>query len=113
MRLCGLKLKASSRQVSFVPTNEEDTKMNQPIKQIHETSDTAYTSIWMPTIHERYCARPKTVYFDKICQAAFVSKFRIISQSELKSANKDNLYKLQDNLGYILKRSKSSPAVTR
>jgi hypothetical protein len=54
--------------------------------------------------------------FDKICQATFVADYRVTSKTEGESAlskNNKNVFVLQNDLGYIMKRTMSPPAVIR
>lgn len=114
-RVCGLHLKEFSRKVQFVPTGENQVKMSLPLNVIRMKADQLEDeNIWMTSLYDRYKARPVTSDFDSLCYASFSSEYRVLSTSQLpKNPTKCNVHKLQDNLGYIKKRSRTDDAVIR
>ncbi|KAI8498196.1 hypothetical protein Bbelb_241400 [Branchiostoma belcheri] len=120
-RVCSLKLKDCSREVIFIPTDEHANRLSKPlaaIKQLASQGDEA--SIWMPSIMDRYKARPREEPFRSLCAAEFASEYRVVSCS-----GKQNTYSgeqpsrgeakhaLRDDLGVVQKRTRSKPAVIR
>ena len=68
----------------------------------------------MTSLEDRYRARPLTPEFNDMCQAKFASDYRILSKTEADQlSNKDDVYKLQNNKGYIKKRTEGKNAVIR
>ena len=69
----------------FVPTNEDDTRMSIPLNKIQEEANKKSDGqIWMTSLYDRYCARPKNDLSENICQARFASDYRVLSASEVK-----------------------------
>ena len=115
VRTCSIQLKDSSRQVIFIPT-ENATRMSKPLAQIQELAkgNEDDEDIWMTSTQDRYLARPKTREFENMCQAVFVSKYRVIPKREgEKKTNNPNVHILLNDKGYIMKRSKGKDAVIR
>ena len=115
VRTCSIQLKDSSRQVIFIPT-ENATRMSKPLAQIQVLAkgNENDEDIWMTSTQDRYLARPKTREFENMCQAVFVSKYRVIPKGEgQKKTNSPNVHILLKDMGYIMKRSKGQDAVIR
>jgi hypothetical protein len=51
MRVCGMKLKSCTRDVLFIPTDNNSTRMSKPLSQIQQSADANGESddIWMPS----------------------------------------------------------------
>ncbi|XP_065139046.1 uncharacterized protein [Paramisgurnus dabryanus] len=116
-RLTGMHLKECSRKVQFIPIGTDPVKMSLPLRVLqakHEQSGENST-IWMKSLVDRYKSRPKTQTFDVMCIASFCSEYRILSQSEIssKKSSKDKVVKLNNNCGYMIRRSRTKPAVVR
>ena len=114
VRTCSIKLKDSSRQVTFVST-DNNARMSKPLAQIQANKKTnTGDDIWMTSLEDRYKARPQTPEFDIMSQAQFASEYRVLSKSEAeKAANKPTVHALQNNKGYIMKRTRGNNAVIR
>ena len=114
-RVCGLHLKEFSRKCQFIPTGENQMKMSLPLNVIRMKADQLEDeNIWMTSLYDRYKARPATSDFDSLCFASFSSEYRVLSPSQLlKNPTKCHVQKLQDNLGYIKKWSRTDDAVIR
>ncbi|KAL6484152.1 hypothetical protein MHYP_G00061970 [Metynnis hypsauchen] len=108
-RVCSLKLKSCSRSVVFIPTDENALKMSLPMKCL-ETKDPHSENVWMTGLPEKYKARPQTPEFESMCMADFASNYRLVYGRQ-KSGK--NVLPLQDNMGFIQKRTKGKPAVIR
>lgn len=66
----------------------------------------------MTSLYERYKARPDTI--ESICYATFCSEFRVLSASQVpKNPSNSGVFKLQRDLGYIQKGSRTEAAVVR
>ena len=106
------KLKSSSRQVVFIPTDENSTRMSLPLQVIKEQcTDDDTENVWMTNIVDRYKVRPLLPIFTDMCLAKFASEYRVIYSET--SPNNPNVFHLQSNMGVIQKRTRSSPAVIR
>lgn len=131
-RVTGMKLKDCSRQVIYVPTDPNPTKMSLPLKTIQAKTKTDSDDIWMTSIVDRYKARPDQPPFPDMCLAYFVSNYRVLTslnskQSERAEQNTDDqapdnegettesspIIQLQNGKGYIQKRSRGSPAIVK
>ncbi|KAK6168643.1 hypothetical protein SNE40_019835 [Patella caerulea] len=117
-RVCNLRLRESSRKVQFIPTGENNVRLTLPLKLLQKKSKEKVLSdedMFMTSITDRYKARPKTEQFNNMCLATFCSEYRVMSKSERINENseKNPAYKLQKDLGYIIKRTRSKPAVIR
>ena len=66
----------------------------------------------MPNIIDRYLNRPKTFAMNELCLATFGSEYRVLSKTEAQR-NSDNMIKLNNNYGTILKRTRTKPAIIR
>lgn len=116
VRVCGLPMKDCSRNVTFIPTNEHNIRMSLPFEKIKQKKEAGETDIWMPSLYEKYLARPLEPEFDVMCQAGFVADFRFPAKAESTNAierGNINLHQLQNELGYILKRTRGKPAIIR
>ena len=113
VRLSGYKLKQFSRQVIFIPTNEEDVRMSKPLTQILANESNGDDGIWLTSVYERYFARPKTVEFNHMCLARFVANYRILSAPEARKSKSEHKHDLGKGLGSIVKRTRSESAVIR
>ena len=104
-RTCGLKMKSSSRDVVFVPTDDNNVRLSLP-SSVLEGRDDDSDDIWMTSRIDRYKARPNEL--ENVFYAEFCSLYRIVYQK-----TKNSLC-LQNNCkGYILKRTRGKPAVIR
>ncbi|XP_076836836.1 uncharacterized protein LOC143482374 [Brachyhypopomus gauderio] len=111
-RLTNMKLKEASRKVQFVPTCDA-IRMSLPLNVIQrkaECLDEDSENIWMNSITDRYKGRPKSKDFEEMCLATFASEYRVLSKSETSSPN---TVKLDEGLGFVMKRSRTEPAVIR
>lgn len=115
-RVCGMKLKHSSREVIFIPANQNSARITKPIqilKQSYPTND----NIWMTNIG-RYIAKPKSTTFENMTLAHFASNHKIKDRITQRSSNDEpdprddhKVYCHQNNMGSIVK--KKTPAVIR
>ena len=111
-RLTGMHLRECSRKVVFVPVGENSVKMSLPLsvlKQKASSSDLSTEDMWMTSFGDRYKSRPRGSVFDDMCMATLASEYRILSKSE----RSPNRIELENNCGFILKRTNSKPAVVR
>ena len=108
-RICGLKLKSSSRNVVFIPTDDNALKMSLPMKYL-DTKDPNSEQVWMTGLAEKYKARPQTEEFQNMCMADFASNFRPLYGQQKKA---HNALPLLNNMGHIQKRTRGKPAVIR
>ncbi|XP_078794680.1 uncharacterized protein LOC144988284 [Oryzias latipes] len=111
-RLTNAHLKECSRKVVFLPVGENTVKMSLPLKVLKEKASKHSVStddMWMTSIVDRYKNRPKSDDFPSMCLAVFASEFRVLSKNE--SAAKR--IKLNNNTGYVVKRTRTQPAVVR
>ncbi|XP_073723480.1 LOW QUALITY PROTEIN: uncharacterized protein [Misgurnus anguillicaudatus] len=114
-RLTGMHLKECSRKVQFIPIGTDPVKMSLPLHVLQAEQSGEKSTIWMKSLVDRYKSRPKTQNFDVMCIASFCSEYRILSQSEISSqkSSKDKVIKLNNNCGYMIRRSRTKPAVVR
>ena len=114
VRICGLRMKDSTRQVTFVPT-DNNARLSKPLAQIQAiAAQNSEENIWMTSLEDRYRPRPTTQEFEAMCQATFASEYRVIPKAEgKKNEQKPIVFKLQNNLGYIQKRTRDPNAVIR
>lgn len=80
-RVCGLKLKHCFRDVVWIPTDTENTRITLPMHVIKSNASRGDDNIWMTSILDRYQARPLTNEFANMCLATFVSRYRVIANS--------------------------------
>jgi hypothetical protein len=114
-RTCSLKLKDSTRQVIFIPT-DENARMSKPLSQLRRSAETDGDSedVWMTSLYDRYKARPDTKELESTCQSEFASKYRVLPKTITQKQKKNpNVFALRKNLGHVQKRTKGKDAVTR
>ncbi|CAG2211045.1 unnamed protein product [Mytilus edulis] len=114
-RVCGLHLKECSRKVQFVPVGDNPVRMSLPLSVIKKKANQLQdNNIWMPSLYDRYKARPVDVIFENICYASFCSEYYVLSASQIpKNPEKSQVYKLQNDFGSIKKRSRTDAAVIK
>ncbi|XP_056093733.1 uncharacterized protein LOC130072579 [Rhinichthys klamathensis goyatoka] len=113
-RLTGMHLKECSRKVQFIPIGTDPVKMSLPLRVLQNKDDhCGEENFWMNSLVDRYKSRPKTEHFEILCLGSFCSEYRILSTSELSSQNKENVIKLDNNCGYMIRRTRTEPAVIR
>ncbi len=116
-RLTGMHLKECSRKVQFIPIGLNPVKMSLPLRVIQNKDGQSgeETNFWMTSLVDRYKNRPNTQEFEIQCLASFCSENRILSKSEVSSqkASEDKVIKLNNNCGYMMKRTRTEPAVVR
>ncbi|KAI7790400.1 hypothetical protein IRJ41_003612 [Triplophysa rosa] len=117
-RLTGMHLKECSRKVQFIPIGTDPVKMSLPLRilQNRDGQRCEESSIWMKSLVDRYKSRLQTQQFDILCLASFCSEHRILSLSEISSqtkSSKDKVIKLNNNCGYMMKRTRTEPVVVR
>jgi hypothetical protein len=122
-RATGLNLKSSSREVKWIPVDEESSRMSLPLallKKIARQKGDDCTEVWLKSDVERYWARPKTREFENMCLATFVANFKLIQHgrhdddSDAEDAGQvtsGHAISLQDGMGAIMQRKK--PIVIR
>ncbi|XP_030832522.1 uncharacterized protein LOC115920595 [Strongylocentrotus purpuratus] len=115
-RVCSLRLKESSRKVEFIPVGPDPVRMSLPLSVIKSRPDNDNDddeNVWMPSKLDRYKARPKNAEFSDMCLATFCSQYRILTASQTPSTRSKNVFKLDNDLGYIQKRTRTGDAVVR
>ncbi|CAG2211667.1 unnamed protein product [Mytilus edulis] len=114
-RVCGLHLKECSRKVQFVPVGDNPIKMSLPLNVIKKKADQLDDNdIWMPSLYDRYKARPAEIVFENVCYASFCSEYYVLSASQIpKNPEKSQVFKLQNDFGSIKKRSRTDSAVIK
>ncbi|XP_078582369.1 uncharacterized protein LOC144865469 isoform X1 [Branchiostoma floridae x Branchiostoma japonicum] len=120
-RVCSLNLKECSRQVTFIPTDEQANRLSKPLADIQKLASEGNgdeENIWMPSIMDRYKARPQEEPFRSMCAAEFVSEYRVVScsgqqENAQQSSRGEAKHVLRDNYGAVQKRTRSDPAVIR
>ncbi|XP_066264724.1 uncharacterized protein [Branchiostoma lanceolatum] len=120
-RVCSLKLKDCTREVTFIPTDEQANRLSKPLAEIQKLAregNCDEASIWMPSIMDRYKARPPEEPFRSMCAAEFVSEYRVVASSGKQgngqqSSRGEEKHMLRDDLGVVQKRSRSKPAIIR
>ena len=108
----GLHLKECSRKVVFVPTGDNIVRMSLPVSVLRERAGTEGVSadnMWMTSLVDRYRNRPESRVFNDMCMATFASEYRVLSKNETCK----NSIALRNNCGFIVKRSRTEPAVVR
>lgn len=116
-RVCGMKLKLSSREVVFVPADRNSARLTKPIAVLQQF-DPSTDDIWMTNIVDRYLARPKTSEFENMTLAHFASNYKITNRTRHNNkedtdseTDSQKIHNLQHNLGSIVARK--TPAVIR
>ncbi|XP_066283397.1 uncharacterized protein [Branchiostoma lanceolatum] len=120
-RVCSLKLKDCTREVTFIPTDEQANRLSKPLAEIQKLAregNCDEASIWMPSIMDRYKARPPEEPFQSMCAAEFVSEYRVVASSGKQgngqqSSRGEEKHILRDDLGVVQKRTRSKPAIIR
>ena len=134
-RVCNLRMKECSRNTIFIPVGENPTRLSKPLAQIRKkqdhgieessantdepecvnTDDQEYEEddIWMINIVERYENRPEKDIFEEMCLAEFCSEFRVLSKSQIPKYEKESVFELRNEKGYIQRRTRSKPAIVR
>ncbi|KAK3101585.1 hypothetical protein FSP39_004665 [Pinctada imbricata] len=123
-RVCGLKMKESSRKVVFIPVGENPTRLSKPLSQLQGNkkredkddminSDEDTEEIWILNVIDRYEARPNIQEFEQMCLAVFCSVFRVLSKSQVPKKQNVNVFKLRNDKGFIQRRVRSDHAVIR
>ncbi|XP_071142082.1 uncharacterized protein [Mytilus edulis] len=114
-RVCGLHLKECSRKVQFVPVGDNPIKMSLPLNVIKKKANQLDdNNIWMPSLYDRYKARPAEIVFEKVCYASFCSEYYVLPASQIpKNPKKSQVFKLQNDFGSIKKRSRTDAAVIK
>ncbi|XP_060776102.1 uncharacterized protein LOC132885442 [Neoarius graeffei] len=113
-RLTHMHLKECSRDVQYIPVGENPMRMSlplhvlqtQPRQQCEDNS-----SIFMTNIVERYENRPQSVEFEDLCLASFCSEYRVLSKSQVRASH--DATELNNNCGFVQRRTRSQPAVVR
>uniref|UniRef100_A0A671UFX1 ATP-dependent DNA helicase n=1 Tax=Sparus aurata TaxID=8175 RepID=A0A671UFX1_SPAAU len=111
-RLTNMHLKECSRKVVFVPVGENTVRMSLPLsvlKQKASSHDLTNEHMCMRSFVDRYKNRPKDTTFNDMCLATFASEYRVLSKSE--TAVKK--VKLNNDCGFVMKRTRTQPAVVR
>uniref|UniRef100_A0A672HNV9 ATP-dependent DNA helicase n=2 Tax=Salarias fasciatus TaxID=181472 RepID=A0A672HNV9_SALFA len=111
-RLTNMHLKECSRKVVFVPTGDNIVRMSLPLHVLKERAsshDLSSDDMWMTSIVDRYRNRPDGGVFDGMCMATFASEYRVLTKNEYSP----NRIQLKNELGFILRRTRSQFAVVR
>ncbi|XP_073688497.1 uncharacterized protein [Garra rufa] len=111
-RLTNMHLKECSRHVQFIPTGEDTVRMSLPLTVIQnklQSQNLKSEEMWMTSLVDRYKNRPSQNVFDDMCLATFSSEYRVVYKGQ-SCANK---IKLENNFGFITKRTRTQPAVVR
>jgi DNA replication protein DnaC/predicted peroxiredoxin len=109
VRTCGLPLKDCSRDVIFVSSDKNSTRMSKSKAEIENAakSNGDEDNIWLTSKLEKYRARPKNETMNGLCHASCASEYRDICKTEA------NRLIESGNLGYMLKRTRGKPAIIR
>jgi len=118
VRTTGLHLKECSRSTVFVSTDENQVRLSKPLAEIMNVSkrDGDSDDIWVTCLYDKNKDRPKSAEFDRMREATFASQYRCISKAEEENAlakGNAHVHKLQNELGYIMKRTVSDPVIAR
>uniref|UniRef100_A0A667ZG45 ATP-dependent DNA helicase n=1 Tax=Myripristis murdjan TaxID=586833 RepID=A0A667ZG45_9TELE len=111
-RLTNMHLKECSRKVVFVPTGSRIVRMSLPLSVLRQkaaSGDLGEDEMWMTGIVDRYKNRPNSDVFANMCMATFASEYRVLSKNE---KSKDRI-QLNNDLGFILRRTRTQFAVVR
>ena len=112
-RVCSLQLKGCSRKVQFIPVGENPVRMSLPLSVLKKKSE-GDDEIWMSSLIEKYRARPLSDEFNSMCLATFCSEYRVLAKSQTNVKNpRSPIHALQNDMGYIQKRSLTENAVIR
>ncbi|RXN04162.1 replicase helicase endonuclease [Labeo rohita] len=85
-RTCSLPMKKCSRNVVFIPTDDDALKMSLPLSALHN-KDPDSEDVWMSGMIDKYRARPRTLEFEMMCLADFVSNYRVVYGRQTKGKN--------------------------
>nr|XP_055041698.1 LOW QUALITY PROTEIN: uncharacterized protein LOC129429201 [Misgurnus anguillicaudatus] len=114
-RLTGMHLKECSRKVQFIPIGPNPVKMSLPLhllqNKVEKDQSDDESSYWMTSVVDRYKNRPHTEPMKNLCLASFCSEYRVLSKSEVSSQKQ--VIKLNNNCGYVKRRTRTEPAVVR
>lgn len=111
-RLTNTPLKECWRKVQFIPTGDSTVKISLPLsvlKQKANSGNLTTGDMWMTSLVDRYKNRPNDAVFNDMCLATFVSRYRLLSKNE----QTKNSIQLNNNSGFIIKRTRTQPAVVR
>ncbi|MGL5904564.1 MAG: hypothetical protein ACRCZO_17910, partial [Cetobacterium sp.] len=111
-RLTNMHLKECSRNVQFIPTGDDAVRMSLPLSVIQNKLDSQNLKseeMWMKSFVDRYKNRPTQQVFNDMCLATFASEYRIAYKNQPCS----NKIMLQNNMGFIVKRTRTPPAIVR
>lgn len=112
-RVCSLKLKDSSRNVTFIPTGSNPLKMTLPINIIRSRKEED-ENIWMSTVFDKYYGRPQLPEFDSMCLADFCSNYQLYPYSQKPNSSKlTPSFELQNHLGFAKQKSKGKENIIR
>lgn len=119
-RATGMKLKSCSREVIWVPADEQSTKISLPLhilQEIAKQRGKETTDICQTSDVDRYWARPYDVSFNDMCLADFVSNYRLIKGTNRDDSDdsdnddhddKGDVIHLQDRKGIIAPRKRQA-----
>ncbi|RXN13326.1 ATP-dependent DNA helicase PIF1-like protein [Labeo rohita] len=108
-RTCSLPVKKCSRNVVFIPTDDDALKMSLPLSALHN-KDPDSEDVWMSGMIDKYRARPRTLEFEIMCLADFVSNYRVVYGRQTKGKN---VHRLLNDMGFIQKRTVGKAAIIR
>uniref|UniRef100_A0A9J8ADG0 ATP-dependent DNA helicase n=1 Tax=Cyprinus carpio carpio TaxID=630221 RepID=A0A9J8ADG0_CYPCA len=111
-RLTNMHLKECSRNVQFIPSGEDTVRMSLPLSVIQnklESQELKSEEMWMTSFVDRYKNRPNQSIFEDMCLATFASEYCVVYKGQ-SCANK---IRLGNNFGFIVKRTRTQPAVIR
>ncbi|RXN32331.1 replicase helicase endonuclease [Labeo rohita] len=108
-RTCSLPMKKCSRSVVFIPTDDDALKMSLPLSALHN-KDPDSEDVWMSGMIDKYRARPRTLEFEMMCLADFVSNYRVVYGRQTKGKN---VHQLLNGMGFIQKRTVGKAAIIR
>ena len=70
-RATAMPLRMCSRQLIHFPRNPDSARITKLLSQL---KDEESSDIWMPSLYDKYKARPKSLVFERMCFAEFASK---------------------------------------
>ncbi|XP_073714001.1 uncharacterized protein [Misgurnus anguillicaudatus] len=119
-RLTGMHLKECSRKVQFIPIGPNPVKMSLPLhvlkNRVEKEQSDDESSFWMTSFVDRYKNRPQKQPLLNLCLASFCSEYRVLTKSEVLSQKQNaeiEVIKLDNNCGYVKRRTRTEPAVVR
>ncbi len=101
-RLTQLPLKTFTRDVVFVPVDDCSYRFSLPLKILSQRNEKS-SQIWTSNLLDKYLARPNSQVFNNMSLAEFAADYEKCPSAE---SRKQNVYKLQGDLGYVRKRGK-------